>query len=300
VTEDSSRDYTLQELLVAASAREIDDGDVVFVGIGIPMLGAMVAKLTHAPRMIMAMESGSIGPRPHRMILGIGDNSCVENSICATSLWRLFSDQQRGFFDVGMIGGAQIDRYGNLNSTAIFGSGDYYTPASRLPGSGGANDLATSAKRTVIMMPLEKRRFVERVDYVTSPGYLDGPGGRERLELPGGGPTAVITDRCVFRFESDSKEMYLESVHPGVRADEIRAEVSWDLKVGSCVQVTKPPTPEEVGTTRMLDAAKIYTGTGLKTLTFENYCGMIEGSMAALQVLFEGSEVKAHRGNRID
>ena len=154
-----AEEYSLQELLVAASAREIQDGDVVFAGVGVPTLGAMVAKLTHAPHVIMAMESGSIGAEAYRVILGIGDNACIENCICTTSLWRLFSDQQRGYFDVGMIGGAQVDRYGNLNSTAIFGGGDYHTPASRLPGSGGANDIASSAGRTVITIPLQKRRF---------------------------------------------------------------------------------------------------------------------------------------------
>jgi glutaconate CoA-transferase subunit B len=152
-------DYSLQELLVAASAAEIKDGDVIFAGVGVPTLGALVAKLTTAPNAIIAMESGSIGPQPYRVILGIGDNPCVENCICTTSLWRLFSDQQRGYFDVGMVGGAQVDKFGNLNSTAIFGKGSYIKPASRLPGSGGANDIASSAGRTIITLPLQKRRF---------------------------------------------------------------------------------------------------------------------------------------------
>ncbi len=286
MSNDYAGDYTLQELLVAASAREIRDGDVVFAGVGVPSLGVLVAKLTHAPNLIMAMESGSIGPQPYRVILGIGDNACVENSICTTSLWRLFSDQQRGYFDVGMIGGAQVDKYGNLNSTAIFGEGDYYTPASRLPGSGGANDIANSAKRTIIMLPLQKRRFLERVDYITSPGYITGFDARERLGLPGGGPTAIITNKCIFRFNSVTKEAYLDSLHPGVSVEEVKAEVSWELQVSPELKVTEPPTAEEVRITRILDAGHIYTGNGLKGLTFEKYVRMLEDSQTILQELF--------------
>jgi glutaconate CoA-transferase, subunit B len=249
-------------------------------------LGAMVARLTHAPRMIMAMESGSIGPQPYRLVLGIGDNACVENSICTTSLWRLFSDQQRGFFDIGMIGGAQVDKYGNLNSTVIFGEGDYYSPASRLPGSGGANDLASSAGRTILTLPLEKRRFVQRVDYITSPGFIDGRGARERLSLAGSGPAAIITDKCIFRFDPETKEAYLHSVHPGVSVEQVANAVSWDLKVSPTVHETQAPSAEEVRITRILDPHGIYTGGGLKTLTFEGYRSMLEESLVALRALF--------------
>ena len=226
-----AEDYTLQELLVAAAAREIKDREVVFVGVGIPCLGALVAKLTHAPDTILAVESGCLGPTPYRLMLGIGDNACGENAICVTSLWRAFSDQQRGYFDLGMLGGAQVDKYGNLNSTAIFGQGNYAQPKTRLPGSGGANDIAISAKRTLIMMNQQRRRFLEKVDFITSPGYLDGPGSREKYGYPGGGPAVIISNMAIFRFDLDTKEAYLDSVHPGVAADDIRKEVSWDLKV---------------------------------------------------------------------
>jgi glutaconate CoA-transferase, subunit B len=275
-------DYTLQELLVAASAREIKDGDVIFAGVGLPTLGAMVAIRTHAPRSIMAMESGCIGPLPRRAILGIGDNAAVEGSVCTTSLWRLFSDQQRGYFDVGMIGGAQVDKYGNMNSTAIFEDGDYFSPGLRLPGSGGANDVASSSGRTVLSMRLERRRFLERVDYITSPGYLDGPGAREAAGLPGEGPAAIITDKCVFRFDPKTKEAYVASLHPGVDLDEVRAGVSWDVRVSPDLGVTQPPTVEEALITRVLDNGKIYTGAGLSDLTFDKYCQMLEDSLAAL------------------
>lgn len=167
-------EYTLSELMIVASAREIQDGEVIFAGVGNPLLGALLAQKTHAPSAMIATEGGALGPRPKRLILGIGDSACSENAMTVMPLWRLFADQQNGFVDVGMVGGAQVDRYGNLNSTAIFGDGNYFAPASRLPGSGGANDIASCAGRTVISIPLQRRRFLERVDYITSPGYLTG------------------------------------------------------------------------------------------------------------------------------
>jgi glutaconate CoA-transferase subunit B len=281
-----AEDYTLQELLVAAAAREIKDREVVFVGVGIPCLGALVAKLTHAPNVILTVESGCIGPAPNRLILGIGDNACVENAICVTSLWRAFSDQQRGYFDIGMLGGAQVDKYGNLNSTAIFGDGTYYMPKTRLPGSGGANDIAISAKRTLIMMNQQKRRFLERVDYVTSPGYLDGPGCRETNGYPGGGPAVIISNMAIFRFDERTKEAYLDSVHPGVNAEDVKKEVSWDLKVSGDLKTTPPPTKNETDIIRTLDSQKIYTGGGLKSITFEGYIKMLNSSHAKIKAMF--------------
>ena len=284
--EEYAQDYTLQELLVVAAAREVKDNEVVFVGVGIPCMGAVVAKLTHAPNAILAVESGSIGATPYRLMLGIGDNACVENAICVTSLWRAFSDQQRGYFDLGMLGGAQVDKYGNLNSTAIFGSGDYHTPAARLPGSGGANDIAVSAKRTLIMMNQQKRRFLENVDFVTSPGYLDGPGSREKNGYPGAGPSVIISNMAIFRFDEQTKEAYLDSVHPGITAEGVAREVSWDLKVSPSLKTTKPPTKKEAEIIRILDSEKIYTGGGLKGLTFDNYINMLDSSYEKLKEMF--------------
>lgn len=281
-----AEDYTLSEFLAAASAREIKDNETVFAGVGVPLLGAMVAQLTHAKNAIIAMESGSIAPQPYRIILGIGDNACMENALITTSLWRLFSDQQRGFFNVGMIGGAQVDKYGNLNSTAIFGDGDYYKPASRLPGSGGANDIASTAQRTVITMPLQKRRFLERVDYITSPGYLEGYDSRQKAGLAWGGPAAIITNKCIFRFDEVTKEAYLDSVHPGVKVEEVVNEVSWELKVPEKVKNTEPPTLEQVNFIRSLDPNKIYTGNGLSNLTFDNYVKMLEESIENFREIF--------------
>ena len=163
---DKKPEYTLSELMIVVSSREIRNGEVVFAGVGNPLLSALLAQRTHGPDIRIATESGAVGPVPKRLILGIGDGACSENAFCVEPLWRLFSDQQRGFVDIGMVGGAQVDRYGNLNSTAVFGGGSYDTPASRLPGSGGANDIASSAGRTVISIPLQRRRFPEQVDYI--------------------------------------------------------------------------------------------------------------------------------------
>ncbi len=284
--EEYAQDYTLQELLVVAAAREVKDREVVFVGVGIPCLGALVAKLTHAPNVILVVESGCIGATPYRLMLGIGDNACGENAICVTSLWRAFSDQQRGYFDLGMLGGAQVDKYGNLNSTTIFGDGDYYTPRTRLPGSGGANDIAVSAKRSLIMMNQQKRRFLEKVDFNTSPGYLDGPGARERNGYPGSGPAVIISNMAIFRFDEESKEAYLDSVHPGITADDVRKEVSWDLKVSPNLKTTPPPTKREAEIIRIVDSQKIYTGGGLRSLTFESYIEMLDSSCERLKAIF--------------
>jgi len=279
-------DYTLAELLVATAAREIKDGDVVFVGVGIPGLGAGLAKLTHAPNMIMAMECGSIGSQSYRLVLGIGDNACVENAICNTSLWRLFSDQQRGYFDVGMISGAQVDKYGNLNSTTIIGNRSYQQPKTRLPGSGGANDIASSARKTILMINMQARRFMERVDYITSPGYLDGYEAREKAGLLGGGPEAIITDKCLMRFDPITKEAFVASVHPGATMEEIKSLVSWDLKFSPDLQETEPPTDEQVRVTRTLDSEGIYLRGGLKGLTFDRYMAMLENSRDVLSKVF--------------
>ena len=212
-------------------------------------------------------------------VLGIGDCSCSENAVAVMPLWRLFSDQQKGFVDIGMLGGAQVDRYGNLNSTAIFGDGDYYHPTSRLPGSGGANDIASCAQRTVISIPLQRRRFLERVDYITSPGYLTGGDSREKAGLPRGGPAAIITNKCIFRFHSVTHEMMLATIHPNVTVDEVRQEIPWDLLIADNLSETVPPTEEEVKIIRSLDPENIFLGSGLKTLTFDSYIKMLEHSL---------------------
>jgi len=266
-----AKDYTLSELLAILAAKEIKDGETAFVGVGLPLLGGLLAQRTHAPNAIIAMESGSIGPQPKRLILGVGDNVCIENAFYCTSLWRLFSDQQNGAFDIGCISGAQVDKFGNLNSTCIFGDQDYWNPCTRLPGSGGANDIASSAKRTVYIMPLQKRRFLERVDYITSCGYIDGPDTRKKFGLVGGGPEAIITNMCIFRFDKSTGEAYLDSVKEGITPEEVRDNVSWDLKFAPDVKIIEPPTVEQIEILRKLDANKIFIGNGLANLSYDSY-----------------------------
>ncbi len=236
--------YKRTELMAICAAREIRDGEIAFIGTGLPMLGGMLAKHTHAPNCIMIFESGVVDARPKRTPWSIGDACLVPGSVMNCGLTEVFGlIMQPGYVDVGYIGGAQVDKFGNLNTTTI---GDYRHPKVRLPGSGGANDIGSLAKRTIIMMKQDRLKFAAKVDYVTTPGYIDGPGGRERAGLPRGGPSCVITDMGVYRFDDATKEMFLESHHPGIAVDEIRANVSWDLRVSPRVHMTKPPTKREL------------------------------------------------------
>ncbi len=236
--------YKRTELMAICAAREIRDGEVAFIGTGLPMLGGMLAKHTHAPNCIMIFESGVVDARPARTPWSIGDACLVPGSVMNCGLTEVFGLlMQPGYVDVGYIGGAQIDKFGNLNTTTI---GDYHAPKVRLPGSGGANDIGSLARRTIIMMKQDRLKFATKVDYVTTPGYIDGPGGRERAGLPRGGPSCVITDMAVYRFDDATKEMVLESYHPGLSVDEVRAQVSWDLRVAPRVRATKAPTNREL------------------------------------------------------
>jgi glutaconate CoA-transferase subunit B len=238
-----AREFSNQELMVAAASRELKDYDVVFVGIGIPQLGALLAQRTHAPNLTLIYESGVIGTRPARLPLSIGDPTLVSGTYGIFSFYETFSLLlQRGFIDVGFVGGAQVDKFGNINSTVI---GDYRKPKVRLPGSGGGCEIAGLSKRIVIITPHEKRRMVEKVDFITSPGFIDGAGARERIGL-NGGPTAVITTMGVLRFDAKTKEMYLSSYHPGVSIDQIKQNTGWDLKISPDVRETEPPTVKQV------------------------------------------------------
>lgn len=274
VKKKSATDYTFQELMATVIAREFKESRTVFAGIGIPCLGAMLAKYTTNPSLVIVLESGAIACQPRRIMLSIADNSCMERAICTTALWRVFSDMQRGFFDVGAIGGAQVDKWGNVNSTVI---GNYEKPIVRLTGSGGANDIASSARKLIITMPLERRRFVPRVDYITCPGYIgqEGPDERRKLKLKGGGPSAVITNKCIFRFDANG-EMYLDGVYPRVKVEDITGEVQWELKIASELKKIEPPTLEEVMILRSLDPLKIYLGEGLQKIEFSTYVKMLE------------------------
>jgi glutaconate CoA-transferase, subunit B len=253
-----AENYTLSELMAVIVSRQVKDRDRVFIGIGVPMLGAVLATRTHAPNAIIAFEGGYVGGKPVGALWAVGDSGAAHQCTYATTMYWVFSDIQRGYFDVAVLGGAQIDKYGNLNTTAITGEGKTYrSPKTRLPGSGGANDGASHAHSTVVMMRLEKKRFVERVHYITSPGYIDGPVGREKAGLLRGGPSCVITDKCVFRFDETSKEMYLDSIHPGVGVEDVKKEVSWDLKIAPKISVSESPTVNEVELIQAMDPADI-------------------------------------------
>ena len=240
-------DFSFQELMVAAASRELKDHEVVFVGIGIPQLGALLAQRTHAPNLTLIYESGVVGTRPQRLPLSIGDPTLVSGTYGIFNFYETFSMLlQRGFIDVGFVGGAQVDKFGNINSTVI---GDYAKPKVRLPGSGGGCEIAGLSKRIVIVTPHEKRRMVGKIDFVTSPGFLNGAEARGQNGLSGG-PSAVITTMGVLRFDAETKEMYLASYHPGVSVDQIKQNTGWDLKISPKVGETEPPTVEEVNILR--------------------------------------------------
>ena len=256
-----AKEYSYQELMVAAASRELKDEEAVFVGIGIPQLGALLAQRTHAPNLTLIYESGVVGTQPARLPLSIGDPTLVSGTYGVFNFYETFSLLlQRGFIDVGFIGGAQVDKFGNINSTVI---GDYDKPKVRLPGSGGGCEITGLSKRIIIVTPHEKRRMVEKVDFITSPGFLDGPGARERFQL-GGGPSAVITTMGVLRFDDRTKEMYLSSYHPGLSVDQVKQNTGWNLKISPSVKTTEPPTVKEVEILRKdLDPQGIFLRRGV-------------------------------------
>ena len=220
------------------------DGEVVFVGIGIPNLVVNLARRTRCPNLVLIYESGAVGARPERLPISIGDPALVKGALGVCSMPEVFQYYlQRGLIDVGFLGGAQLDRYGNINTTVI---GDYHKPAVRLPGSGGACEIALLARRVLIVMPMKRRNFPERVDFITSPGFLGGGDERQRLGVPGAGPEAVITDLGVLNFCPQTREMVLTAVHPGVSAEQVQASVGWPLRVASPLAESPPPTDEEL------------------------------------------------------
>jgi len=237
-------DYTRRELMACAAARLLADGEVVFVGIGLPNLACNLARRWHAPNLVLIYESGAVGAVPERLPVSIGDPALVAGALGVCSMAEVFYGYlQGGRIDVGFLQGAQIDRRGNLNTTVI---GDYARPMVRLPGSGGACEIALHAKKVLVIMPQSRRTFSERVDFVTSPGH--GRGGR---------PAAVITDLGCYGFEEG--EMVLTSLHPGVTVEQVRANVGWELRVAPHLAATEPPMDEELRLLRKeLDPGKLY------------------------------------------
>jgi len=279
-----TRDYTLAELMAVSGAREIRDQELGFIGVGIPLMAAMVAKFTHAPNFNMMVEYGAIGPIPLRLPMCVCCTVDNERAYFAGSQREVMGAQQAGFVDVACISGAQIDKYGNLNSTCI---GDYTNPQVRLAGSGGANDLASSARRTIIMMRQDERNFVNQVDYLTSPGYLTGPGAREKAGLVGSGPVAVVTTMGLYRFDAGTCEMFLEKIHPGVDLEKLKATVQWDLQISPNLRETELPTEEQIMIMRTLDPLAVYLGTGRQALAgnFEAFMKMFEDSYQPMVTL---------------
>ena len=254
----TAKSFTLAELMVVAAAREIRDGEVVFVGMRLPLLGFLVAKEMHAPNAVGVYELGIVrdqaAPAP---ILTMGDLPNLYRAQWLADTGDVMGLLQQGLVDVSFIGGAQVDRHGNLNTSYV---GDFNRPRTRLPGSGGACDLASLARRHIIIMSHEKRRFVPRVDYITSPGYGDGPGWREAVGLAWGGPSAVITTKGVFRFDPHTAEMMLEAVHPGVTVDEVASATGWPLRTAAEVVATALPSDAELAAVRRYDPEGYWTG----------------------------------------
>ncbi len=239
-----SSTYTPSEMMIVTAARALEGVRTVFVGVGLPNSACNLARRTVAPDLELIYESGVYGARPARLPLSIGDPTLISGatSICSMSdLFGLYL--QGGRVEVAFLGGAQIDRFGNLNTTVI---GDWEQPKVRLPGSGGACEIATNAQRVFIIMRLKKRAFVEELDFRTSPGLLGGRDERERLGLSGAGPQLVVTDKCLFRFNSVAKEMTLESLYPGVTLEEVQDDVGWELRVAGDLQEATPPGTEEL------------------------------------------------------
>jgi glutaconate CoA-transferase subunit B len=236
--------YTPSEMMIVAAARALAGVRTVFVGVGLPNVACNLARRTVAPSLELIYESGVYGARPARLPLSIGDPTLVSGALSVCSMADLFGLYlQGGRVEVAFLGGAQIDRYGNLNTTVI---GPYAKPKVRLPGSGGACEIAINARRVFIIMRLKRRAFVESLDFVTSPGHLGGAGERAARGLPGGGPQLVVTDKCLLGFDSQTREMTLISLHPGVELAEVQAEVGWPLRVAPNLQTTEPPRSPEL------------------------------------------------------
>ncbi len=254
-------DYSPSEMMIVTAARALAGVRTVFVGVGLPNSACNLARRTVAPDLELIYESGVYGARPARLPLSIGDPTLITGATSICSMVDLFGLYlQGGRIEVAFLGGAQIDRYGNLNTTVI---GDWHSPKVRLPGSGGACEIAINAQRVFVVMRLKRRAFVDELDFLTSPGHLGGNQEREDLNLPGAGPQLIVTDKCVFRFDDArgrvNHEMTLTSLHPGVELSDVQAEVGWDLRVAPDLGRTDPPSEDELRLLRQeLDVQGLY------------------------------------------
>lgn len=238
-------EYTPSEFMISASARALAGERIVFVGVGQPNIACNLAQRTVAPDLELVYESGVFGARPERLPLSIGDPSLISGSTMICSQADLFMNYlQSGRIEVAFLGAAQIDRYGNLNSTVI---GSYENPKIRLPGSGGACEIAIHSQKIYMIMRLKKRAFVDKLDFHTSPGHLNGnKQERQKMGIRGAGPQLVVTDMGIFKFDDETGEMYLSELRPGVDLEEVKAEINWPIKVDKDLKTAKPPTIEEL------------------------------------------------------
>lgn len=236
--------YTPNEMMIIAAARALAGVRVVFVGVGLPNVACNLARRSVAPDLELIYESGVYGAQPLRQPLSIGDPALVSGAASVVPMADLFGLYlQGGLVEVALLGGAQIDRFGNLNTSVI---GSYDAPKTRLPGSGGACEIAINALRVFIIMALKKRSFVDRLDFVTSPGHLSGGNARNELGMPGAGPQLVVTDKALFDFANPEREMQLVSLYPGVTLDAVGAEMGWEVRQAAALTESQPPTAEEL------------------------------------------------------
>jgi glutaconate CoA-transferase subunit B len=256
-TEAAVMPYTPSEMMATVAARELRDGEVVFVGIGLPNLACNLARATHAPKLLLIYESGAVGAEPERLPVSIGDPSLVTGSLMVCGMADVFQCLlQNGRIEVGFLGGAQIDRYGNINTTVV---GDYEHPKVRLPGSGGAAEIAIHARRTVVISRLNKRAFPEAVDFLTSPGHRMKGQTRRELGMPGAGPVRVVTDKGILDADEATGELVLSALYPGVTADEVRDGIGWPLRTRDTLGTVEPPADRDLLLLRdVLDPRGLY------------------------------------------
>jgi len=244
---------TPEETMTIAAAREVKDGQVLLVGVGPPNAAANLARRLHAPDAVLIYESGAIEAKPVRLPLSIGDDDLAETAAEIVSVPEMFNYWVgAGRIDVGFLGAAQLDRHANINTTVI---GSYEHPKVRLPGAGGAPEIAAASREVIILLRQSKRSFVEKLDFTTSIGYGSGPGERERLGFTGAGPTVVITDLGILRPSPEDRELELVAIHPGVEVDQVRAATGWPLRVREPLETTAPPSERELATLREMRAA---------------------------------------------
>ncbi|MGA2114472.1 MAG: CoA-transferase [Bryobacteraceae bacterium] len=246
---EDNRRYNLMELMVTVAARQLENGKTAVIGTGMPLAAAMLAQKTRAPHLTILFEAGSVAPQLVKLPLSVADSFTQTGALMHQTMNEIMESCQRGVVDYTFLGGAQIDCYGNLNSTFI--GGDWRKPKVRLPGSGGANDLASLCWRTLIIIPHDRRHFVPKLDFVTTPGYLTGPGAREAAGLPPGtGPFRVIGMLALMGFDPESKRMRVEALHPGVTREHVVAHTGFEMLFADPLPVSEEPTDEELAILR--------------------------------------------------